>query len=314
MFRIPDCSSAFYTGETGVGKSSVVNHLFNTDLVATSPVQSETRSVKEYTAITSIQELRTIGVRLRTVDTPGFNDIDGLKQDACNLMAIKKYCEKNCCLRRSCFPNVILLCVKAADNRLLGPQSKLAKSLQILKDLQVIDAECPNLMLVMTHACSIGCNVNNVERWKNRLRDQVLAFQGVLKEHIGFEPLVAYLENGIDDNELQRVNGGSVLPDGTIQPLNLFDVIMKLLQDNRDELGYATIREFYKRSSEGVDFNVEVDRSVEATLAKAEALSEEEEVCARRLLRIGDDWELIRRSVALVSPSSLLILESTIAW
>ena len=45
--------SAYHTtiillGETGVGKSSTVNHLFGTHVAATSATRSETRSTAEY--------------------------------------------------------------------------------------------------------------------------------------------------------------------------------------------------------------------------------------------------------------------------
>ena len=58
----------------------------------------------------------------------------------------------------------------------------------------------------MTHACSVGVNPYNVEKWRERLRSKAVSFQQVLKEQIGFEPLVVYVDNAIDDNDLERIS------------------------------------------------------------------------------------------------------------
>ena len=47
------CRSAYHTcllvlGETGVGKSSTINHLFGANVAATSSTKSETRSTTEF--------------------------------------------------------------------------------------------------------------------------------------------------------------------------------------------------------------------------------------------------------------------------
>ena len=66
------------------------------------------------------------------IDTPGFNDTEGLEQDACNLASIHAMLKSHNALKGledkeqgaspaiKIFPNVIMLLIKATDKRFEG--------------------------------------------------------------------------------------------------------------------------------------------------------------------------------------------------
>ena len=68
------------------------------------------------------------------IDTPGFNDTEGLEQDACNLACIHDMLRNHAPLQSlsgreeaKLFPNVILLLAKATEKRFEGENSNLTK-------------------------------------------------------------------------------------------------------------------------------------------------------------------------------------------
>ena len=96
-------------GSSGVGKSSTVNHLLNiggekVKFAKTNSTTSETKITSEFLAFADDPDLEVKNLVLGIVDTPGFNDTDGLKQDACNFYSVKKFYKDHPKLDR-CFPN-----------------------------------------------------------------------------------------------------------------------------------------------------------------------------------------------------------------
>ena len=96
-------------GSSGVGKSSTVNHLLNigeekVKFAKTNSTTSETKITSEFLAFADDPDLEVKNLVLGIVDTPGFNDTDGLKQDACNFYSIKEFYKDHPKLDR-CFPN-----------------------------------------------------------------------------------------------------------------------------------------------------------------------------------------------------------------
>ena len=252
------------SGNTGAGKSSTINHLMNCEMILTSNRSSETRTVTEYSKTCAVPELGLKGLRMNIVDTPGFGDTDGPQQDACNLCAIKKFCSEYLHTAKILAqPNIILLCMEATEKRFDGAKSSLVKNLQILEAMRVIDRENPNVVLVLTNACSVAR-----KNWAAKISETAKNINQVLKSRLGFCAKIAYIENDLENHELPGKDEGTLLPDDTVQPANLFLTIMEQLEINGDELGHSTFRQIY---SDGVrKQNFKPGNSVQAKIMSKE--------------------------------------------
>ena len=287
----------YYSGETGAGKSATANHLVGGE-IETSNCKSETRCVTSYTKEVSCEEVNVSGLKFSVVDTPGFNDTDGIDQDACNVCAIKKFCEQNIQLHgRIVYPNAILLCVKSTDNRIDGPQSTFTKNLRTLASLKLIDVKKPNLVIVITHAAAISAGKRKWTEKSNKIAD---IFQRIVKDTLEFKPPVVFIENEIEDLESDSDQKGTLLPDGTIQPPNLFFELIRIFQHNKDNIALITMREIYRAGSEG-EFNK--DQEVFANIA-SEELTPEEKLCQQLLLNNLECHQKVKQLFQQVSSSN----------
>ena len=200
-----------------------------------------------FTTETRCEELKYKGLKLTVVDTPGFNDTSGLAQDACNIHAVQKYTEKHMSVYgHVSFPNIILLCVKATDNRAIGPETELIKTIRTLKSLDFIDSERPNLIIVVTHACFFPKKV-----YVDRKQELKQMYQDAIKDALKCVVPVVLIENRFDDYDLAEDDRktGTKLPDGEEQPPNLFHTVMDVLRNNNDELARMTLRETYRNGT-----------------------------------------------------------------
>ena len=237
--------SILLVGTSGVGKSSTINHLFDlkdknsVTFAKTSATTSETRATTEFLLQVDSPPAR-FGVsqlRLALVDTPGFNDTGGTKQDACNFYSIKGMYDKN---MGGCKPNLVLILIQATDTRIQGENSNLAKSLKCLKALKLVDSKHPNVVAVLTFSTALG------EKEKRFTKNMALKKQIVGETLFRFlhvqAPVVA-LENDLEDLD---VNGDfTLLPDGTSQPQNLYKECSKVLKDNGDLYGHLIFNEAF---------------------------------------------------------------------
>ena len=250
-------------------------------MAATSPITAATRSVSEFSKSFNIQELQLGGVRLNIIDTPGFGDTDGVLQEACNLWAIKQFCYKYLKTAKIlAYPNVILLCVKANDNRFDGKKSSFVKSLEILEAMRVIDKKNVNVVIVLVNACALG---QNKETWSEKIMEKAESFKRVVKAKLEFSARVVYVENFPTDFSLKIRGAGSVLPDGTLQPENLYLAIMEQMKENGDEMGYSTFKQIF---GDGMQKQVfELRRCVHAKVASENGniLDDHEELCLQIL-------------------------------
>ena len=237
--------SILLVGTSGVGKSSTINHLFDlkdknsVTFAKTSATTSETRATTEFLLQVDSPPAR-FGVsqlRLALVDTPGFNDTGGTKQDACNFYSIKGMYDKH---MGGCKPNLVLILIQATDTRIQGENSNLAKSLKCLKALKLVDSKHPNVVAVLTFSTALG------EKEKRFTKNMALKKQIVGETLFRFlhvqAPVVA-LENDVEDLD---VNGDyTLLPDGTSQPQNLYRECSKVLKDNGDLYGHLIFNEAF---------------------------------------------------------------------
>ena len=165
----------------------------NSELVATADKSSETRSVSEFSRLCDIQKLKLKDLKMNIIDTPGFGDTDGVHQDACNLCAIKEFCNKYLQTAKIlAYPNIILVCVKANDTRFAGQKSSFVKSLEILEAMRVIDKKNVNIVIVLVNA---SCLAQNKETWSEIILQKAESLKRVVKAKLGFSARVVYVEN-----------------------------------------------------------------------------------------------------------------------
>ncbi|XP_065650044.1 uncharacterized protein LOC105843976 isoform X3 [Hydra vulgaris] len=250
--RSPFKTTCMIFGQSGVGKSSFINHLIGRDLLKTNCVTSETKDIKEIVLTMKEPSLNVSNLQLTFVDTPGYFDDKGAKQDKINYKALKVY-KRNCL--NDCYPNLIFIVIQGCDNRFLnGP---LKTFLQKLKKLDIVCSSYPNVICLFTYATVFlnDCK-ENIEKKKEMLIK-------LCEEMLNVIVTVAYIEN--DYKNLKTQGDWTVLPDGTLQPINVFDCAKKLMKGNQpeekkyiDPLGIKTLASFFKASSSGYTIKIKV--------------------------------------------------------
>ena len=267
-------ASILVVGQCGMGRSSTINHMFNVGrgipFAAINYTEYETRITSEFLAFADDPDLEVKNLVMGIVDTPGFNDTDGLKQDACNFYSIKKFYEGHPRLR-GCFPNLIFVVVSAMDQRIAGENSDLSKSLRCLNELGLIDHRRPNVVAVLSFCCSIPCK--KVEKWKKNMETKKKVVQDVIFDALKVIAPVVLLENDSEEHELERDGDFTKLPNGELQPKNLHDACQKVLTKNQDNLGLITFNACLSKLK-----TIEMGSyKIEAKDARKDALSKEEE-------------------------------------
>ncbi|XP_028397224.1 uncharacterized protein LOC114521033 [Dendronephthya gigantea] len=265
-------------GSTGVGKSSTINHLLDTGegnpVAVTSSSESETRTTSEYVLTTDNPDYEVCDLRMSVIDTPGFNDIAGVKQDACNFVSIKRFFQTHPDLpEQLTYPNLVFLVVNVLDTRIKSENSNLSKCLRGIKFLEVVDKSHSNLVVVVTHCCSVG--YRNLSKWKDKMKERKDTILTIVFEVLGVSAPVVLIENDFDDHELEKLKGDfTILPNGERQPKNLYDACAKLLRRNNDHFGLLVFNSCFTRAKK--------DRPTEghkimAKDSRSEELSDEED-------------------------------------
>ena len=240
--------SIMLVGPSGVGKSATVNHLLGTKLATTSEAKSETRSTKEFIIHGSYSKYGVENLSLGLVDTPGFCDTDGSKQDACNLLSVKRFFHTHPTLS-GCYPNLIFLIMKADDKRFMGKNSILGKSLRCVKSLNLVDPNNPNVVTILTHAGSI--RKRTVEEWTKELDEKKTMVSKVVFDDLKVRAPVVVMENKFDDCGLVHSGDFTRLPNGELQPRNLYLACAKVLSKSKDDLGLITLNSIFVGSTIG---------------------------------------------------------------
>ena len=253
--------SIVFLGLTGAGKSTTVNHLLGVDLAKTSETQSETRSTKEYIINSKDPEHEVKGVSLGLVDTPGFCDTDGPEQDACNLLSIQRFFRTHPTLS-GCYPNLILLFVNANDNRKMGENSKMGKSLRCVKQLGLAEPKNPNVVTILTHACSI--QKENDEEWTKELNNIKKSVSKIVVDNLKVLAPVVLIENMYEDCRLKRRGYYTALPNGEWQPENLYLACKNVLTNNNDSLSVTTFNSIFVESKNNKDRRITLGHEFEA--------------------------------------------------
>ena len=270
MGRSIEKANILLVGSSGVGKSSTINHLFGLEkdsinFAKTSDSSSETRTTTEFQLeVDSPVRYETSGLRLGLVDTPGFNDTDGTKQDACNFYSIKEFYTKH---MKGSKPNLVLVLIQANDTRVMGENSKLAKSLRCLKSLKLVDTKFPNVVAILTFSTALGERrakyTKNIAKKKEIVENTIF---GLLNVHA---PVVA-LENDLEDLDLD--GDFTILPDGTRQVKNLYKACEEVMSKSGDLYGHLIFNEAFNLCEK----KVTIGKKTVAKNAKVSKLSKEE--------------------------------------
>ena len=262
-------------GRSGVGKSSTINHLLgiNDEIAIGNDFLSETRSTQEVVVYGSEPRYEVEELPLGVVDTPGFGDIGGPYQDACNFFSVHKFFRTHPKLK-GCYPNLIFLFVKANDNRLRGKISEFVKSLRCIKLLNLVDLINPNVVAVITYAC--GVPYANVDKWSKKMETIKSTVKTIIFEALKVIAPVVLLENqyGPDCYDLHVCGDFTRLPNGVLQPKNLYKACVDVLKINEDHLGLITLNSIFALSTKVPPPNQ--GHKIEAKNAKSDKLDDEE--------------------------------------
>ena len=255
-------------GSSGVGKSSTINHLFNCDIAKIHKSRSETRSTTEYIIESDSDQYEASGLKMALVDTPGFTDTGGSKQDACNFSSIKRFYESHPTLK-GFFPNLVFILISAADARLEGPCSDLTRSLKSLSQLNLVDRQHPNVIGIITRADFLG---KRMPRWKTNFDQTCEIFRNAVFEYLEVPPTfvpIVPIDNDLEDRE--REDDWTLLIDGTKQPRNLFKACGVVLKKSGDPFGKIVLNACFVENS-----NPHQGLQVKARVASETTLSHEE--------------------------------------
>ena len=240
--------SILLVGRSGVGKSSTINHLLGDEIAKTSEFQSETRFTQEFIVCGSAPRFAVEELPLGVVDTPGFGDTAGSNQDACNFFSIQEFFRTHPKLKGH-YPNLIFLLVKANDNRFMGENSEFAKSCRCIKELKIVDLLNPNVVAIMTHACGVA--YRNVDKWSEKMETLKSSVKTIIFEALKVTAPVVLLENkyGEDDYDLEVCDDYTRLPNGVMQPRNLYNACADVLKGNNDNLGLIILNSIFAPST-----------------------------------------------------------------
>ena len=274
-------------GSTGSGKSSTINHFLNIgdEILAAKTSDDELaakimRKTSEYIVTFPEHKYDVRDLVLSVIDTPGFNDGDGVEQDACNIVSIKKYFETHPKIlsKTKIYPNLVFIVEKASNIRMKGVNSTLSKSLRGIKMLDVVDTSHPNLVVILTHASSVG--YKNVEKWKETMREKKELVSDIVFEILGVSAPIVLIENDPDNtHELEKEGDFTILPNHEKQPLNLYKACFSLLtrskdgNDITDKFGHMVFNAAFTRKKKEKPTK---GHEAEAKIANEEELSDPE--------------------------------------
>ena len=241
------CNQAiiFAYGVSGSGASKTLNHLFNSELIPTSDSKSETTTVTEYVTTLTSEHWRATNLEIGFINPPGYNDTKGEMQDVMNLSAIEEFIKGHDHLglhSYKCYPNIVLITISATDIRISGHDSNFNKMLKALKHLNLVDNRKNNVLIVLTHAMGVPKN-----SFATSIREQAESVKKIVSSSLDIPNVeTVYVENCTDSYQLETEGDWTLLPDGTQQPLNLFEAMIQLMKNNGDEVGIEAVRLFFQ--------------------------------------------------------------------
>ena len=240
------CNEAiiYLYGVSGAGKSSTINHLFNREnMVPVSSSQSCTSEVAEYVSTVQSDHWKVSNLQIGFIDTPGWDDTRSKDMDAFNFALMENFIATHpylSCKTLKIYPNIVLIVIRAVDNRIIGENAKTSQMLRAISQLEIVDTDRPNVVFILTHAWAIP-----ERRYAEESRAQKERVRQLSREFLGVTAPVVMIENKYHDNNLERCGDFTLLRDGNKQPLNLYNAMKKLMKGCNDEVGIEAVRIFF---------------------------------------------------------------------
>ncbi|XP_037042297.1 uncharacterized protein LOC119078725 [Bradysia coprophila] len=227
-------------GLSGAGKSHIVNNIFNTPITSVGEGVSCTKEILEFVIELPSENLGISNSEIHVIDTPGFGDTErGLEFDAKVLANVDKLFKE-----KGFIPNFILLAVNITDKRLEGQFAPFVKLLQAIKRQlsgAVLDLEHPNLLVVLTHLCSM------IPKFQRDPLSKKEIIQRLVRENIGIASVhVEFAENMSDEYELEKIGEYYQLPNGDLFPRNIYQSLVKI-GSGTDPIGHGLLNEAYPK-------------------------------------------------------------------
>ena len=254
-------------GLTGAGKTKSINHLFGFDIISISDKRaSDTKLVTEYVATMQSEEWGVSNLQIGFIDMPGWNDAREDEQDILNMATIDKFISNHPylgCTLYKCYPSIVMIAINANDRRIEGKNSQVVRMFRALTKLEIIDKNRPNLLIILTYVMDVG-----KKKFEERLYQVMTIVKELSLRYLDTEPAIVYVENDFEDHELEKKGDWTVLKDGTLQPKNVFEAMMQLTGQHKDEVGQEAIRLYF--ASRGTNKPVITRQSVPGTLREYE--------------------------------------------
>ena len=157
-------------------------------------------------------------------------------------------------------------------NRIMGKSSKLEKSLRCVKQLGLVDPNNLNIVVILTHACSIRKKTD--EEWSKELNEIKMSVSEIVFNNLKVLAPVVLIENMYEDCRLERRGDYTALPNGELQPENLYLACAGVLTNNNDSL--ITFNSIFVKSKKGENRWITPGYEFEAKNAKECKLDAEE--------------------------------------
>ena len=240
------CNEAiiYLYGVSGAGKSSTINHLFNREnMIPVSSSQSCTSEVAEFVSTMQSDHWKVSNLQIGFIDTPGWDDTRSQDMDAYNFALMENFIATHpylSCKTLKIYPNIVLIVIRAVDNRLIGENAKTSQMLRAISQLEIVDTDRPNVVFILTHAWAIP-----ERKYAEESRAQKERVRKLSREFLGVTAPVVMIENKYHDNNLERCGDFTLLRDGNKQPLNLYNAMKKLMKACNDEVGIEAVRIFF---------------------------------------------------------------------
>ena len=229
---------------SGAGKSQSINHLFGFDIIKVSGNRAaDTKLVTEYIATMDSEDWKVSNLQIGFIDMPGWDDGRGEEQNILNMATIDKFISNHPYLGPNvykCYPSVVMIAIKANDNRLVDENSQVVRMFRALNKLKIIDKVKPNLIVILTHVMDVA-----KKAFKEKLNELITIVKELAVRYLDVEPVIVYVENMYEDNELEKKGDWTILKDGTLQPKNVFEAMMQLTDKHKDEVGHEAIRLYF---------------------------------------------------------------------
>ena len=276
-------------GETGAGKSTFLNAIINIYLGITidddfryikptkkslknNPVENNEKDLAKKKVMSDTKEITVYKIRpkdglnfppLKIVDTPGFGDTDGKKEDENHFTKFK-----DCFIKKLAYINCICYFVKSTENRFTERQEYIFNCFMKLFDKNINK----NFIVGITNFFAVGEEepeainifINNDFYYKNILNSDNLPEEEILKTYWYF----ASDNKIIFDNKIKRTDGEKLKWNYTEKE------IKKFIENKIKKLQKITLKE----SGEILRIRYELKVENESLFSRIEQLLKEKEV------------------------------------